>query len=165
MRRLIASVRRRLTARPSVAAEPQERALEIGRAGLSRISSALPWARTCRAGSEQLVAAVGLVHDVARDEHRRAAGGQVAEVLQNWTRSAGSTPDRRLVEEQDGGRWTSAQASDSRRRIPPDSSIRGAVPAIGEVDELERPAQAPPRRGRRTAPRRTGCSPTTDSSA
>ena len=58
--------------------------------------------------------------------------------LQNWTRRAGSIPTVGSSRNSTEGPWTSAQASDSRRRMPPDSSIPG-----GRAGRTARPAPAP----------------------
>ncbi len=57
--------------------------------------------------------------------------------VQNWTRRSGSTPTVGSSRNRTGGRWTRAQASDSRRRCPPDSVPAIASPRSAELDELE----------------------------
>ena len=58
--------------------------------------------------------------------------------LQNWTRSSGSTPTVGSSRNSTVGRWTSAQASDRRRRWPPESVPAIAFAAVRELDEVER---------------------------
>ena len=58
--------------------------------------------------------------------------------VQNWTRRSGSTPTVGSSRNRTVGRWTSAQASERRRRWPPDERAGDGLRAVREVDERER---------------------------
>ena len=72
---------------------------------------------------EELVAAVGLVHDVAGDDDRRAAVGERAEVRPELDPEEGIDADGRLVEEEDG-RPVDERAGE--RQPPPLAARQGA---------------------------------------
>ena len=84
------------------------------------------------------------------------ASARARKWVQNWTRRSGSTPTVGSSRNRTGGRWMSAQASDRRRRWPPDRVPGDRVRPVAELDQVERRRGPPRRPGRRTSRRRSG---------
>ena len=89
------------------------------------------------AHEHELVAAIGLVHDVARDEDRRAVCGEAPEVCPELDSQRGVDADRRLVEEQHV--WLVDERAGERE--PAAHAARelqcGGVPALLELDKVQ----------------------------
>ena len=149
---------RQVAARGSSAApasiEAQERAVEVLRAGpRAQLVRASPAAsrRPSRRSSER-VAAVGLVHHVARDEQRRARRPRArGTVCQRSRRSTGSRPDGRLVEHEQLGPAEQRRRERDARALaagePVDDAVRARRSRSTRVDHLVDPLRAA-RRGR-----------------
>ena len=103
-RRTSAAILRALTRvdpRPSPR-EAKERLLEVGRAGaFAELRAGPARDNASRTDEQQLVAAVGFIHDVARYDDRRAAIRERSEVAPELDPEEGVDADGRFVEEQD----------------------------------------------------------------
>ena len=157
--------RRPVHAAPSPGPSTSERGTRPPRSPCRSVRAAPPACRrpaAGRPGSAAAVAAGGLVHDVARDQQRGAAGRQLAEEVPQVPARHRIEADRRLVEHQQLGLASSAVASDTRDRCPPDSgrtswsacsprstssTTRSTAPAgaqdAGEVARLSRTVRSP----------------------
>ena len=149
MRRAIARIRRGLMLRLPrrrrervalgvEAGQGEERGFEVGRAGpRPELRAGPPPDHLAVAHEHELVAAVGLVHDVARDEDRRAGRSKAPEVRPELDAERGVDADRRLVEEDHLG----LVHERAREREPAAHAAgelqRGRPLPIAQLDEVE----------------------------